>query len=108
MRQRVAFARTLLSGKPVLCLDEPFGALDALTRADLQVWLAGALAAEPRTVLLVTHDVEEAAVLADRIVVLSQRPGRVVAELAMTAPRPRAATDDAVVAMRRRALEALR
>ena len=54
MRQRVAFARTLLAGKPVLCLDEPFGALDALTRADLQGWLAEALAAEPRTVLLVT------------------------------------------------------
>jgi ABC-type nitrate/sulfonate/bicarbonate transport system ATPase subunit len=108
MRQRVAFARTLLSGKPVLCLDEPFGALDALTRADLQAWLGQALAEEPRTVVLVTHDVEEAAVLADRIVVLAPRPGRVVAELAMTAARPRTATDDAVVAMRRRALEALR
>jgi NitT/TauT family transport system ATP-binding protein len=108
MRQRVAFARTLLSGKPVLCLDEPFGALDALTRADLQAWLSQALAEEPRTVVLVTHDVEEAAVLADRIVVLAPRPGRVVAELAMTAARPRAATDDAVVAMRRQALEALR
>jgi NitT/TauT family transport system ATP-binding protein len=108
MRQRVAFVRTLLSGKPVLCLDEPFGALDALTRADLQAWLTEALAQERRTVLLVTHDVEEAAVLADRIVVLAPRPGRVVAELAMTAPRPRAATDDAVVSMRRRALAALR
>jgi len=108
MRQRVAFARTLLSGKPVLCLDEPFGALDALTRADLQTWLAQALAAEPRTVVLVTHDVEEAAVLADRILVLTPRPGRVVADLPVPAARPRAATDDAVVALRRRALEALR
>ncbi len=108
MRQRVAFVRTLLSGKPVLCLDEPFGALDAMTRADIQAWLAGALAQEPRTVLLVTHDVEEAAVLADRIVVLSPRPGRVVAELVIDAPRPRAATDEAVVETRRRALEALR
>jgi NitT/TauT family transport system ATP-binding protein len=108
MRQRVAFARTLLSGKPVLCLDEPFGALDAMTRADMQVWLAGALAEVPRTVLLVTHDVEEAAVLADRIAVLSPRPGRVVAELQVGAPRPRTATDDAVVETRRRALEALR
>src|SRR6201999_3011061 len=78
MRQRVAFLRTLLSGKPVLCLDEPFGALDALTRREMQEWLAGALAREPRTVLLVTHDVEEAALLADRIVVLSPRPARVV------------------------------
>ncbi|MCW2967793.1 MAG: transporter ATP-binding protein [Solirubrobacteraceae bacterium] len=108
MRQRVAFARTLLSGKPVLCLDEPFGALDALTRADLQGWLAGALAQQPRTVLLVTHDVEEAAVLADRILVLSPRPARVVAELTVAASRPRTPTDDAVVQTRRRALEALR
>jgi ABC-type nitrate/sulfonate/bicarbonate transport system ATPase subunit len=108
MRQRVAFARTLLSGKPVLCLDEPFGALDALTRADLQGWLAGALAQEPRTVLMVTHDVEEAAVLADRIVVLSPRPGRVVAELAVGTPRPRGATDAPVLAARVQAMEALR
>jgi ABC-type nitrate/sulfonate/bicarbonate transport system ATPase subunit len=108
MRQRVAFVRTLLSGKPVLCLDEPFGALDALTRADMQEWLAAALAEEPRTVLLVTHDVEEAAVLADRLVVLSPRPGRVVADLELGTPRPRHATDDAVVEARRRALEALR
>ena len=75
MRQRVAFLRTLLSGKPVLCLDEPFGALDAITRAEMQEWLAGALAREPRTVVLVTHDVEEAILLADRVVVLSPRPG---------------------------------
>ena len=60
MRQRVAFLRTLLSGKPVLCLDEPFGALDAITRAEMQQWLAQALGAAPRTVVLVTHDVEEA------------------------------------------------
>ena len=108
MRQRVAFLRTLLSGKPVLCLDEPFGALDALTRHEMQEWLAGALTREARTVLLVTHDVEEAAVLADRIIVLSPRPGRVVAELAVDLPRPRAATDPALVALRERALEALR
>ena len=108
MRQRVAFARTLLSGRPVLCLDEPFGALDALTRADLQAWLAGALAAEPRTTLLVTHDVEEAAIVADRVVVLSPRPGRVVAELPVTAARPRAVTDAVVLETRVRALAALR
>jgi NitT/TauT family transport system ATP-binding protein len=108
MRQRVAFLRTLLSGKPVLCLDEPFGALDALTRREMQDWLANALQREPRTVLLVTHDVEEAAVLADRIVVLSPRPGRVVAEIPVEIERPRAATDPALVALRERALEALR
>jgi NitT/TauT family transport system ATP-binding protein len=108
MRQRVAFARTLLAGRPVLCLDEPFGALDALTRADLQEWLSEQLATEPRTVVFVTHDVEEAAVLADRIVVLSSRPGRVVAELPVAAPRPRRVTDDAVHVTRRDALAALR
>jgi ABC-type nitrate/sulfonate/bicarbonate transport system ATPase subunit len=107
MRQRVAFLRTLLSGRPLLCLDEPFGALDALTRAQLQRWLAGALVREPRTVLLVTHDVEEAVLLADRIVLLSPRPGAVVAELAVAVPRPRERTDPRVVALREQALSAL-
>jgi ABC-type nitrate/sulfonate/bicarbonate transport system ATPase subunit len=108
MRQRVAFARTLLSGKPVLCLDEPFGALDAITRAEMQGWLSNALVEEPRTVLLVTHDVEEACVLADRVCVMSPRPGRIVAELDVGIARPRRATDPELVAMRERALEALR
>ena len=88
MRQRVAFLRTLLSGKPVLALDEPFAALDALTRAEMQRWLEEALARTPRTVVLVTHDVEEAVVLGDRVVVLSPRPGRVVAELPVGAAAP--------------------
>jgi ABC-type nitrate/sulfonate/bicarbonate transport system ATPase subunit len=108
MRQRVAFARTVLSGRPVLCLDEPFGALDAITRAELQGWLEGVLAAAPKTVLLVTHDIEEAVVLADRVLVLSRRPGRVVAELPVAAERPRSRTDPAVLALREQALEALR
>ena len=85
MRQRVAFLRTLLAGRPLLCLDEPFASLDALTRAQAQTWLGEALEREPRTVLLVTHDVEEAVLLADRIVLLSPRPGRVVAELDVAA-----------------------
>jgi ABC-type nitrate/sulfonate/bicarbonate transport system ATPase subunit len=107
MRQRVAFLRTLLQGRPVLLLDEPFGALDAITRADLRDWLAAALAQEPRTVLLVTHDVEEAVVLADRIVVLSPRPGRVVADFEVDLPRPRSVTDSDFAAVKARALEAL-
>jgi NitT/TauT family transport system ATP-binding protein len=107
MRQRVAFARTLLAGKPVLCLDEPFGALDAITRAQMQDWLARALARAPRTVLLVTHDVEEAVLLGDRVLVLSPRPGRVVAELPIELTRPRARTDGRVVEQRERALLAL-
>jgi NitT/TauT family transport system ATP-binding protein len=107
MRQRIAFLRTLLAGRPVLCLDEPFGALDALTRGQMQRWLADALLKEPRTVLLVTHDVEEAALLADRIVLLSPRPGRVVETIEVDLPRPRARTDLAIVELRERALAAI-
>jgi NitT/TauT family transport system ATP-binding protein len=108
MRQRVAFLRTLLPGRPLLLLDEPFGALDAITRADLQEWLAGMLTQEPRTVLLVTHDVEEAVFLADRVIVLSVRPGRMVAEFEVGLPRPRSVTDPELAQLRGEALETLR
>jgi NitT/TauT family transport system ATP-binding protein len=109
MRQRVAFVRTLLSGKPVLCLDEPFGALDAITRAEMQDWLVRALVPAPRTVVLVTHDVEEAVLLADRVLVLSPRPGRVAGQLdvALPRPRPRGRTEAGVIALREQALELL-
>jgi ABC-type nitrate/sulfonate/bicarbonate transport system ATPase subunit len=107
MRQRVSFVRSLLAGKDVLALDEPFASLDAITRAEGQAWLAEALAAEPRTVVLVTHDVEEAVLLADRIAVLSPRPGRVIDEIANPAPRPRHRTDPALITLRERVLLAL-
>ena len=111
MRQRVAFLRTLLAGKDVLLLDEPFGALDSLTRGQMQEWLRAALAHEPRTVLLVTHDVEEALLVADRVAVLSRRPGRVVAELDVNVPRegPRreVVTQPSFVELREQILEAL-
>jgi ABC-type nitrate/sulfonate/bicarbonate transport system ATPase subunit len=111
MRQRVAFLRTLLAGRPVLLLDEPFASLDSITRHALQGWLAEALAEEPRTVLFVTHDVEEALYLCDRVVVLSARPGHVVTELDVPFARPRprreTVTDPAFVALADRALEAL-
>jgi NitT/TauT family transport system ATP-binding protein len=107
MRQRVSFLRSLLAGKPVLALDEPFAALDALTRQEMQGWLEHVLDTEPRTVVLVTHDVEEAVVLGDRVVVMSARPGRAVAEIEVGLPRPRRRTDSAVVELRERVLIAL-
>ena len=112
MRQRVAFLRTLVSGKPVLLLDEPFASLDAITRGEMQEWLAGALAADPRTVVLVTHDVEEALYLSDRVAVMSARPGRIVAELAPPAPRAAdraaAVTEAGFAALRAEAMRTLR
>jgi ABC-type nitrate/sulfonate/bicarbonate transport system ATPase subunit len=107
MRQRVSFLRSLLAFKPVLALDEPFASLDAITRLQMQGWLTEVLAREPRTVVLVTHDVEEAVVLADRVVVMSPRPGRAVATIGVELPRPRHRTDADVVALRERAFEAL-
>ena len=94
MRQRVALARTFLAGRPLLLLDEPFASLDAITRGALQEWLAGALREEERTAILVTHDVQEALYLADRVAIMSPRPGRIVAEfdVPMERPRPRRET----------------
>ena len=89
MRQRVAFLRTVLADRPLLLLDEPFGALDALTRAEMQAWLLGLWEHERRAVLLVTHDVEEAVFLADRVIVLTPHPGRVAHEEVVALPRPR-------------------
>ena len=92
MRQRVAFLRTVLAARPLLLLDEPFGALDALTRAEMQNWLLALWERERRAVLLVTHDVEEAVFLADRVIVLTPRPGTVAHEEPITLPRPRRRT----------------
>lgn len=111
MRQRVAFARSLLTGKPVLLLDEPLAALDAITRAELQELLVGTLAAERRTTVLVTHDVEEAFFVADRVLLLGPRPGRVVwsasSPVERSEPRAAAVTAPAFAAAREAALEAL-
>jgi ABC-type nitrate/sulfonate/bicarbonate transport system ATPase subunit len=87
MRQRVAFLRTLMAGRPVLLLDEPFASLDAITRAEMQSWLAGVLGPDKHTVLLVTHDVEEALYLSDRVLVLSSRPARVADSIEIEGPR---------------------
>ena len=112
MRQRVAFLRTLLAGRPALLLDEPFGALDSITRASMQEWLSGALAEEPRTLVLVTHDVEEALYLADRVAVMSPRPGRIVAQIDVPIARPRTRRREVVTStefaeLREQAMEAL-
>jgi len=111
MRQRVAFLRTLVSGKQVLLLDEPFASLDAITRAETQAWLAGVLAADSHTVLLVTHDVEEALYLSDRVAVLTPRPGRVAATIEVPSPRApdraAAVTSTGFVELRERALRLL-
>ncbi len=112
MRQRVAFARTLLAGTPVLLLDEPFAALDAITRAELQGWLVRTLAEEERSTVLVTHDVEEALYVADRVLLLTRRPAAVAAEVTAPAcepdaPRADAISDPAFVAARADALRRL-
>jgi ABC-type nitrate/sulfonate/bicarbonate transport system ATPase subunit len=111
MRQRVALARTFLAGRPLLLLDEPFASLDQITRGSLQEWLAEALREEPRTVVLVTHDVQEAIYLADRVAVMSPRPGRIVAQLEVPIERPRPRRDTVTSAdfaqLERIALDAL-
>lgn len=89
MRQRAALLRTIVQARPVQLLDEPFGALDALTRTQMQRWFEGRWQTARWTTLLVTHDVREAVALSDRIYVLSARPARVIAEIAVPTPRPR-------------------
>jgi len=89
MRQRAALLRTWLMGRSTLLLDEPFGALDALTRKELQNWLLKVWQEFERTIMFITHDVEEAVYLADRVIVLSARPGKIKTELKIDLPRPR-------------------
>jgi ABC-type nitrate/sulfonate/bicarbonate transport system ATPase subunit len=89
LRQRAALLRTILTEREVLLLDEPFGALDAFTRRELQDWLQEVWQTFHRTVVFITHDVEEALYLGDRVIVLSARPGRVIRELPVPLPRPR-------------------
>jgi ABC-type nitrate/sulfonate/bicarbonate transport system ATPase subunit len=89
MRQRAALLRTILADRSTILLDEPFGALDALTRRELQDWLLRLWQQFRQTIIFVTHDVEEALYLADRVIVLSARPGRVNIALDVNLPRPR-------------------
>ena len=89
MRQRAALLRTLLVERDVILLDEPFGALDAQTKAQMQDWLLQIFSDFGRTVIFVTHDVEEAVYLSDEIHVMASRPGRVIETLPIDLPRPR-------------------
>ncbi len=110
MRQRVAFMRTLVTHQQLLLLDEPFGALDAQTRLDMQRWLLDVWRESGRTVLFITHDVDESIFLSDRILVMSPRPGRVVADLENPLSRPRdldVLTDPTFVALKSRIMHLL-
>ncbi|MCY4412623.1 MAG: ABC transporter ATP-binding protein [Caldilineaceae bacterium] len=89
MRQRAALLRTFLAGYDILLLDEPFGALDALTRGMLQQWLLGVRTRFSKTILFITHDIDEALLLGDRMLVFSPRPGRITADLTIDLPHPR-------------------
>ncbi len=111
MRQRLALLRAFLVPREMILLDEPLGALDAITRRDLQVWLEQVWEADRRTVLLVTHDVDEAILLSDRVLVLSDRPARLLAEVSVALSRPRRAdmvADETFGALRGQVLDALR
>jgi len=105
MRQRVALMRTFLCHREVLLLDEPLGSLDALTRADMQGWLLSVWEDLGHSVLLVTHDIEEAILLSDRIYLLSTRPARVQSEFCSDFPRPRLRGADAVARLKAEILD---
>jgi sulfonate transport system ATP-binding protein len=107
MAQRVAIARALVSRPRVLLLDEPFGALDAITRAHMQGELAQILARENITAIFVTHDVDEAIYLGDRVVVMARRPGRIRTQFPVEIARPRRRTDPAFNALKERILGVL-
>ncbi|MCC7450090.1 MAG: ABC transporter ATP-binding protein [Anaerolineae bacterium] len=107
MRQRAALLRTFLCERDVLLLDEPFGALDALTRRDLQRWLLGVWAEFKPTILFITHDVQEAVMLGDQVLVFSPRPGRIQRELVIDLPRPRIESDDRFIRLQATLLQSL-
>ena len=105
MRQRAALMRTYLYSREIMLLDEPFGALDAITREKLQDWLAELIASLKTTVLMVTHDIDEAILIADRVLVISEKPAGVVAEERIDLLRPRSrsmAMDESFLAAKRR------
>lgn len=111
MQQRVGLTRALANNPRLLLMDEPFGALDAQTRAQMQELLLGIWSGSGKTVIFVTHDVDEAIFLADRIVILTARPAQVKSNITVTLPRPRSydvVTSEAYVAIKREVLELIR
>jgi len=111
MRQRAAFLRTMLMDQEVMLLDEPFGALDALTRIQMQEWLLKLWESMRKTIVLITHDMDEAILLSDRVYVLTPRPGRIATILDVNLPRPRnyeQVTEPAFSRLKSRLLEHLR
>ncbi|OJE39102.1 nitrate ABC transporter ATP-binding protein [Bacillus proteolyticus] len=89
MRQRISFLRTYLCEKPIMLLDEPFGKLDAFTKMEVHSWLLNSWHQEKQTIVMVTHDLDEAILLSDRIFILSQRPASIVGEVQVKLLRPR-------------------
>lgn len=108
MRQRAALLRTFLAERDVLLLDEPFGALDALTRRDLQEWLLGIWAQFKPTILFITHDVGEAVLLGDRVLVFSPRPGTIEHDIHIDLPRPRDDTSEKFIRLQSHVFRALK
>jgi ABC-type nitrate/sulfonate/bicarbonate transport system ATPase subunit len=110
MRQRVALMRTFMFKRDLMLLDEPFGALDALTRTMMQRWLLEVWQKHRRTILFITHDVDEAIFLGDRVLAMTARPGKIKLELPIDLPRPRRPellTDPAFIALKRQLLDAI-
>lgn len=105
MRQRVAFLRTIVQESRFILLDEPFSALDAVTRMRMQAWLVARLQEAPRGVLMVTHDLREATEIADRVLVMAARPGRIVADIQIDTPREQ--RSEAALAGQRETLKSL-
>jgi len=108
MRQRAALMRTVLCEKPIMLLDESFGGLDAMTRRKMQVWLLSIWECFERSVLFITHDIEEAVFLSDRIYVLTERPANVGFEVIVDLPRPRNVTSTEFIEIKKQLLEAFK